>query len=137
MKEAAIVKLLLKNIDPRLASQLRGRVGTVDDLVRLGQQLEKDKQGQALYNQRAKQLTKPGPKEGTQLSQAPPPVSQSKPANPPTQIFCWRCKGTHAPRLCPQWRPPNTRTNTNPGSSEQPWEKKTAANMSVITVTLT
>ncbi|XP_030649811.1 transmembrane protease serine 9-like [Chanos chanos] len=40
--EPKIVKLILKNITPRLASQLRGRVKDVEELVRLGTQLEKD-----------------------------------------------------------------------------------------------
>ena len=42
LPESTIVKMIFKNINPHLASQLRGRVNSVDELVRLGHQLEKD-----------------------------------------------------------------------------------------------
>lgn len=37
---------LVKNLNPQTASNLRDRVSTIDQLVRLGQQLEKDKVNQ-------------------------------------------------------------------------------------------
>ncbi|XP_076135686.1 uncharacterized protein LOC143118491 [Alosa pseudoharengus] len=49
MAELDIVKMILKNTKPQLTSQLRGRVNTVDELVRLGHQLEKDLEQQAQY----------------------------------------------------------------------------------------
>ncbi len=42
MAEAEMVQATLRNCNPRLASLLRGTVKTVDDLVRLGTQIEKD-----------------------------------------------------------------------------------------------
>lgn len=42
LTEIELVKMILKNIKPYLASQLRGRVNTVEELVKLGHQLEKD-----------------------------------------------------------------------------------------------
>lgn len=39
------------NIKPQLASYLRRRANSVDDVVRLGHQLEKDLQQQLLYEQ--------------------------------------------------------------------------------------
>ncbi len=39
--DSELVKMILKNMNPYLASQIRSRVNTVDELVKLGQQLEK------------------------------------------------------------------------------------------------
>lgn len=44
--------MILKNIKPYLASQLRSRVTTVDGLVKLGHQLEKDYAQQLHYERR-------------------------------------------------------------------------------------
>lgn len=52
LTESELVKMTLKNIKPYLASQLRGRVTTVEDLVRLGQQLENYHLQQLQYNYR-------------------------------------------------------------------------------------
>lgn len=52
LNEVNVVKMILKNIKTLLASQLRCRVDTVEDLVRLGHQFEKDQEQQLEYNQR-------------------------------------------------------------------------------------
>lgn len=52
LTEDDIVKMILKNIKPYLASQLRSRVNTVEDLVKLGHQLEKDYEQQLRYEGR-------------------------------------------------------------------------------------
>lgn len=44
-----MVKIILKNIKPYLASQLCSRVSTVEELVKLGHQLEKDYVQQVQY----------------------------------------------------------------------------------------
>ncbi len=81
LTESELVKIILKNLKPYLASQLRSRVSTVDDLVRLGQQLEKDHLQQLQYDYRL----------SSKQSQAGP------------QVQCWRCKGHHSPGNCPQF----------------------------------
>ena len=73
--EQEVVKLTLKNINPTMASQLRGsRVTTVEALVRLGQQLEKDRENQRHYEQRKKSMQKPARSEGA--AQPHPPLLQ-------------------------------------------------------------
>ncbi|XP_067281116.1 hyaluronan mediated motility receptor-like [Pseudorasbora parva] len=52
LTELDIVKLIVKHIKPYLASQLRGRVNDVDELVRLGHQLERDHDQQLEYEQK-------------------------------------------------------------------------------------
>ncbi len=49
LTENEIVKMILKNVKPYLASQLRSRVSTVEELVKLGHQLEKDREQQLQY----------------------------------------------------------------------------------------
>ncbi len=49
LTESEIVKMILKNIKPHLASQLRSRVFTVEELVKLGHQIEKDYEQQQRY----------------------------------------------------------------------------------------
>ncbi len=49
LTESEIVKMILKNIKPHLASKLRSRVFTVEELVKLGHQLEKDYEQQKRY----------------------------------------------------------------------------------------
>ncbi|XDV18310.1 hypothetical protein PO909_024025 [Leuciscus waleckii] len=49
LTETEVVKLILKNIKPHLASQLRSRVTTVEELVKLGHQLEKDYEQKQQY----------------------------------------------------------------------------------------
>ncbi len=44
-----MVELILKNIKPHLASQLRNRISTVEELVKFGHQLEKDYEQQMQY----------------------------------------------------------------------------------------
>ena len=97
--------MVLKNINPQLASQLQSNgVTTVDGLVHLGQQLEKDRENQQLYEQR-NQLYQ-GFRGGTTSASIPVknPVSlQVTPSQPKgPSYFCWRCKGSHPPSLCPQ-----------------------------------
>ena len=56
--EAKVIQLILKSIHPSLASQLRSSgVKTVDSLVRLGQQLEKDKEKQSQQEATRKHTT--------------------------------------------------------------------------------
>ncbi len=51
--EKDVVKLTLKNINPQLASQLRSsHITTVESLVRLGQQLEKEKISVTMNNEK-------------------------------------------------------------------------------------
>lgn len=103
--EPEVLKLILKNINPQMASQLRGRVNTVATLVRLGQQLEKDKEGQQQYEQRQKTATKAAAKSELARQDATPPKE-------PT-VFCWRCKEVgHPPANCQKF--PNTK-NSRPG----------------------
>lgn len=99
LTESELVKMTLKNIKPYLASQLRGRVTTVEDLVRLGQQLEKDHLQQLQYNYRvsSKQVQ-------SGLKGPLPPVN--RPVDKP-QVQCWRCKGQHAPSACPHFPLPS------------------------------
>ncbi len=52
LTELDIVKLIVKHIKPYLASQLRGRVNDVDELVRLGHQLERDHDQQLEYERK-------------------------------------------------------------------------------------
>lgn len=97
--------MILKNSNPHLASQLQSnRVTTVDGLVRLGQQLEKNRENQQLYDQR-NQLCQNLRKESisTYLQSKNPVVGQvfqNLPKAP--SYFCWRCKGSHSPSCCPQ-----------------------------------
>ena len=80
IEEEEVIKLILKNINPLLASELRERVTTVDRLVRLGQQFEKDREFQQKYEQRKKQTPK----------QLPKPDHQQQPESPAktTPMFC-------------------------------------------------
>lgn len=73
--EPEVVKLTLKNINPKLASQLRSsNIATVEALVRLGQQLEKDRENQRQYEQKHKLMQKPPkPDPAPQLTQSNSP----------------------------------------------------------------
>lgn len=88
--EEEIVRMILKNIKPRLASYLRGRANTVDDLVRFGHQLEKDLHQQLLLEQPSKER------------HPPPQKNISKPEKP--AVTCWRCHSQHPPGSCPQYK---------------------------------
>ncbi len=94
LTDPEMVKLILKNIKPHLASQLRSRVNTVEELVKLGQQLEKDYE-QLQY--------------GTGTSRQSFSDTPQKPAgrvvDKSTVVRCWRCKGHHAPGSCPHYSP--------------------------------
>lgn len=87
-----MVKMILKNIKPYLANQLHSRVSTVEELVKLGHQLEKD------YAQRIQYVGRKAIK--------PPTVPQRPISNQPMekpQVQCWRCKGYHLPGNCPHF----------------------------------
>lgn len=79
-----VIKLILKNSNPKLTSQLRSsKMNTVDGLVRLGKQLEQDRDNQS--------------KDYKQCHGKPTaPVDTPAPSKPPG-LFCWCCKGAHAP----------------------------------------
>ncbi|KAL1268809.1 hypothetical protein QQF64_034172 [Cirrhinus molitorella] len=79
--------MTLKNIKPYLASQLRSRVNTVDELVKLGLQLEKDHAQQLHY-------------EGSFTHSPPQKPITNRPTDRPS-VQCWRCKGQHLPGNCP------------------------------------
>ncbi len=57
MTEEAIIKLIPRNINSRMASKLQGGVNTAEELVRLSQQLDQDKLSQTLYDQRKNSQT--------------------------------------------------------------------------------
>lgn len=76
LTEQDIVKLILKNIKPYLASQLRGRVKDVDELVRLGHQLEKDHELRLEQDQAKQSKHNPSQKASN-------PVQQSTQSRPP------------------------------------------------------
>ena len=111
IQEDEVIKLILKNINPLLASQLRERATTVDGLVRLGQQFEKDRECQQQYDHR----TRPSNRQPNK------PPNQSQPHQPETTanvgLFCWRCnKKGHAPESCYSLQPNHSR---NPNKSTQ------------------
>ncbi len=85
-----LVKMILKNIKPYLASQLHSHVSTVDELVKLGRQLEKDSAQQLHYEKR---ITQPTP---------PQRLTSNRPVDKPL-VQCWRCKGHHPPGNCPHY----------------------------------
>ncbi len=89
LTESELVKMILKNIKPYLASQLRSRVNTVDELVKLGFQLKKDHAQQLYYERRI--TTPPTP---------PQRLTSNRPAGKPP-VQCWRCKVQHPPGNCP------------------------------------
>ncbi|KAL0167867.1 hypothetical protein M9458_036089, partial [Cirrhinus mrigala] len=97
LTEGEIVRMILKNIKPYLASQLRSRVNTVEELVKLGHQLEKDYEQQLRYEGRM------GPKHPT-TSQRP---SSNRPAEK-IPVQCWRCSGQHPPGKCPHYVSPQS-----------------------------
>lgn len=98
IQKAAVLKPIFRNVNPHMASQLR--VATVDKLVRLGQQLEKDKASQCQYELWKKQGVKHKEKEKLHLliPDSPPQKSNTTPV-----VYCWRCQGSHAPYSCPNF----------------------------------
>ncbi|KAI3353499.1 hypothetical protein L3Q82_020019, partial [Scortum barcoo] len=107
IQEDEIIKLILKNINPQIASQLRSSgVTSVDGLVRLGQQLEKDRENQLQYEQRKNLLKKPARAVASEPAMLTPKRENAvRPGHPsqnqPPQVYCWRCKGSHAPAFLP------------------------------------
>lgn len=101
LTENEIVKMILKNIKPYLASQLRSRVNTVEDLVRLGHQLEKDHEEQLRYEGRM------GFKQQANSQKQLSNRSAEKPF-----VQCWRCNGPHPPGNCPKYvHPPSPQSS--------------------------
>ncbi|XP_052410112.1 uncharacterized protein LOC127956311, partial [Carassius gibelio] len=88
--------MILKNIKPYLTSQLRSRVSNVDELVRLGQQLERDFEQQQQYEGRM------GLKQHMSMPQKPISNRLGEKEKPPL-VQCWRCKGHHSPGHCPHF----------------------------------
>uniref|UniRef100_A0A672YY78 Gypsy retrotransposon integrase-like protein 1 n=1 Tax=Sphaeramia orbicularis TaxID=375764 RepID=A0A672YY78_9TELE len=69
--------------------------------------------------------SKPGSPESAALPpNKKPPIHPNQPVHnrPPPQVFCWRCKGNHAPVLCPQW----IFNQVNRPSSHRPPQPQTA-----------
>ncbi|KAI7789793.1 hypothetical protein IRJ41_013744 [Triplophysa rosa] len=126
LTEGEIIKMILKNIKPYLASQLRSRVSNVEELVKLGHQFEKDYEQQRRYESRI------APK----YLLAPQKPSSNRPLDK-ILIQCWRCRGQHPPGKCPHYVPPQSPKSSghqhisikNPYSSPQ--EKGPAINHSM------
>ncbi len=93
LMDSELVKMILKNMNPYLASQIRSRVNTVDELVKLGQQLEKDYEQQLQYEKRV---------SSKQPLSMPQRSISIRPAEKPL-VQCWRCKGHHSPGSCPHF----------------------------------
>ncbi|KAL2080611.1 hypothetical protein ACEWY4_024404 [Coilia grayii] len=93
MADHEMVKLIFKNAKPHLTSQLRGRVATVDELARLGHQLEKDLEQQLEYEKRH-----------AGSSQPKTMFKGSSKASDKASVVCWRCNGHHTPASCPQYQ---------------------------------
>ncbi len=92
LTESEIVKMILKIIKAHLASQLRSRVFTVDVLVKLGHQIEKDYEQQQRYESslpHIQQSVLPRASLNRQLDKA--------------SVQCWCCKGHHSPGNCPRF----------------------------------
>lgn len=119
ISETEIVKMILKNAKPHLTSQLRGRVATVDELVRLGDQLEKDLVQQVEYDKRLSLSTRQ-----PQRAQSPPRQTGSQ--KPP--VTCWRCQGHHAPGSCPNYQgangPQSSDRQSKPQGQQQTQQQK-------------
>lgn len=76
--EMDVVRMILKNIKPQLASYLRGRAQSVEELVKLGHQLEKDVDQHSLHEHRLAYNKHSQPQKGTSKPVEQPPVT------------CWR-----------------------------------------------
>ncbi|XP_060796136.1 uncharacterized protein LOC132898493 [Neoarius graeffei] len=121
--EQEIIKLILKNINPQFASQLRSNgVKSVDDLVRLGQQLERDKENQRQYEQKVQSARQP---RLHNLVPSLPPTAKS------SQPFCWWCKGTHSPVSCSQMIPSHKKSFKSPPPQPGPSAPDTQTAVSV------
>ncbi|KAI2647714.1 Activity-regulated cytoskeleton-associated protein [Labeo rohita] len=109
LTDSELVKMILKNIKPYLASQLHSRVNTVDELVKLGQQLEKDYEQQQQYEGRdithlatvlALSLLSPfnppvksiPPTTSTACKKTPPPADVPQQLVVPLSIGTWKGK---------------------------------------------
>lgn len=95
--------MILKKIKPYLTSQIRSRVSTVEELVKLGHQIKKDHEQQLQYE---RCMSRKSSQEVTQK-----PISNKTTVQP--QVQCWRCKGDRSPGCCPLY------ANANPSSKQQ------------------
>ncbi|RXN37684.1 Retrovirus-related Pol poly from [Labeo rohita] len=110
LTDSELVKMILKNIKPYLASQLRSRVSNVDELVKLGQQLERDYEQQQQYEGRMSF------KQSTSMPQRPISNRPAEKEKPPL-VQCWRCKGHHSPGHCPHFVSAQSLQSSQPYSS--------------------
>ncbi|KAL1247991.1 hypothetical protein QQF64_023367 [Cirrhinus molitorella] len=92
--------MILKNIKPYLASHLRGHVNTVDEIVRLGHQLERDHEQQQQCE--------------TKITSKIRSMSPKRTSTTPPIVQCWRCKEFHNPGNCSHYA-----TSNQPSQSTQ------------------
>lgn len=87
-----MVKLILKNIVPCLASQLCERVHNVEDLVSLGTQFEKDWEHHLQTQTCVPSSRYPNRDEGTGVKSSHGFLPKNQGKSP---VMCFRCKGQH------------------------------------------
>lgn len=103
--EDEVLKALLKAMNPCFASQLRGRAQTVEELVRLGTQIERDYDHQRKYNQLqlSKSTTFDQNSQARKIKEVEPKaILPSEQRNP--SLLCWRCHENHSPGSCPNFK---------------------------------
>lgn len=97
IQDAAVPKLIFRNINPCIVSQLLGSITTVDKLVRPWQELEKYRASRSQYDQWKKQMVKPMDKMKSGFVDYWPTTTEKQ--YPPV-VYFWRCKGNHGPYSC-------------------------------------
>lgn len=102
--DTEVLKALLKAMNPCYASQLRGRAQTVEELVRLGTQLERDYDHKIKYNQL--QLPKSSflDQHLSKKSKGVEVKSNLPPEHSLTSLLCWRCHENHSPGSCSKFK---------------------------------